>query len=49
MNTKGDRLHQGYIKSAMSTTGYANAPTDELSRKCDRLHQGNCEISDTNS
>jgi hypothetical protein len=27
----------------MSTVGYANAPTDELSRKGDRLYQGHCE------
>ncbi|MEI1373197.1 hypothetical protein PQG02_27795 [Nostoc sp. UHCC 0926] len=27
----------------MSTTGYANAPIAEFSRRCDRLHEGYCE------
>ncbi|MEH2449344.1 MAG: hypothetical protein V7K18_27245 [Nostoc sp.] len=38
--TKGDRLYKGYSESAMSMTGYVNAPIAEFSRRCDRLYKG---------
>ncbi|MEH2300220.1 MAG: hypothetical protein V7K88_14720 [Nostoc sp.] len=38
--TKGDRLYEGDSESAMSTTGYANAPIAEFNRRCDRLYEG---------
>ncbi|MEH2337196.1 hypothetical protein [Nostoc sp.] len=37
--TKGDRLYEGDSESAMSTTGYANAPIAEFNRRCDRTNK----------
>ncbi|WP_375510048.1 hypothetical protein [uncultured Nostoc sp.] len=34
------RLYEGHCESAMSMTGYANAPTDEFNTKSDRLCEG---------
>ncbi|WP_375468739.1 hypothetical protein [uncultured Nostoc sp.] len=43
--TKGDRLYEDHCESAMSTTGYANAPIAEFSRRCDRFHEGYSELA----